>query len=43
MCISVASGPTPNPPISVKWDVHEKRPTILLSLKQGVVSTKSFK
>ena len=43
ICISVASGPTPNPPISVRWDVQENKPTIFLSLKQGVVITKSLR
>ncbi len=43
MNTSVASGPEPSPPMSMRWLVQENMPTILPLRKQGVVMTKSFR
>ena len=43
MKTSVASGPKPMPPISIKWLVQENSATSFPSLKQGVVTTKSLR
>ena len=43
MNTSVASGPNPMPPMSMRWLVQENNATGLPSLKQGVVTTKSLR
>ena len=43
MNTSVPSGPKPMPPMSIRCDVQENRPTSLPLWKQGVVMTKSLR
>jgi hypothetical protein len=42
MWTSVASGPKPMPPMSMRWLVQQKRATSLPLRKTGVVTTKSL-
>ena len=43
MKTSVASGPKPMPPMSIRWLVHENSATRRPLRKQGVVMTKSLR
>ena len=43
MNTSVASGPKPMPPMSMRWLVQENSATSLPLRKQGVVMTKSLR
>jgi hypothetical protein len=43
MKTSVASGPKPMPPMSIRWLVQENSATSFPSWKAGVVTTKSFR
>ena len=43
MNTSVASGPKPMPPMSIRWLVQENSPTSLPLWNAGVVMTKSFR
>ena len=43
MNTSVPSGPKPMPPMSIRCEVQENKPTSLPLWKQGVVMTKSLR